>query len=68
MKEGEVEWCIWVSLLNTFIASVSVSRGIHTVFNTSLQVSFLVLEALGEDGMTGFPGPSNELSRITLPN
>lgn len=31
-------------------------------------VSFLVLEALGEDGMPVFPGPGNELSRITSPN
>lgn len=36
--------------------------------NTSLQVSFLVMEGLGEDAMPGFPGPSNELSRITLPS
>ena len=32
------------------------------------QVSFLVTEALGEGGMPSFPGPSNELSRIILPN
>lgn len=54
MKEEIVEWCIWFSLVHTFIVS-------HTV-------SSLVLEALGEDGVPVFPGPGNELSRITSPN
>lgn len=71
MKGEEVEWCIWFSLVHTFIASVGVHSGAHThthAHAVSHTVSFLVMEALGEDGMPGFPGPSNELSRITSPN
>lgn len=65
MKEEYVEWCIWFPLAHTFVASVGVSSGAHT---QSQQVSFLVMEVLGEDAMPGFPGPSNELSRITSAN
>lgn len=69
MKEEEAEWCIWFSLVHTFIASASVSSGTHThTYTVSHAVFFLVMEALGEDGMPVFPGPSNELSRITSPN
>lgn len=49
----------------------SLSRRRHWYTNThphtiSYTVSFLVLKALGEDGMPVFPGPSRELSRILL--
>ncbi len=69
MKEGDVEWRIWFSLVHTFIAAVWRSSGIHTRTHTvSCTVSSLVIEALGEDGMSVFPGPGNELSRRTSPN
>jgi len=65
MKDEDVEWQIWISLVYTFLASVSVSSGVdthtHTLTNTPFTMFFLVIEALREDGMPGFPGPSNEL-------
>lgn len=52
MKEEEAEWCIWFSLVHTFIGSVGVCGGIYAGTHSlkpPLQVSFLVLEPLGED-------------------
>ena len=70
MKERGDEWRIWFSFSKlSQPQSVGVLVLTHSQsLNTPLQVFFLVTEALGEDSMPGFPGPTRELLRIALLN
>lgn len=66
MKGEEVEW---FSLVHTLVDSVSESTGTQTHTHTRPHiVSFLVLKALGEDGMPVFPRPQSWTLKDTIMN